>query len=91
VGVGDDQLDAVEAAGLERAQERRPEGAVLAVAHIQAQHLSAAIGGHAGGDHHRAAHHPAVYAGLEVGGVQEHIREGGVGERAGPECRYLGV
>jgi hypothetical protein len=30
MGIGDDQLDAVEAAGLQRPQERRPEGAVLA-------------------------------------------------------------
>jgi hypothetical protein len=57
--------------GLERAQERGPERAVLAVADVQAQHLAAAVGGHPGGDHHRAADDPAVHAGLEAGGVDE--------------------
>jgi hypothetical protein len=35
VGVGDDQLHPGQAAGLERAQERGPERAVLGVANIQ--------------------------------------------------------
>jgi hypothetical protein len=91
VGVGDDQLDAGEPAGLERAQERGPEGAVLAVADVQAQHLPTAISGHPGGDHHRPGDDPAVHAGLEVGGVNEHIREAGVGQGAGPERGHLGV
>jgi hypothetical protein len=91
VGVGDDQLDAVKPAGFERAQERGPERAVLAVTNVQAEDLSAAVGGDAGGDHHRAADHPAVHAGLEVGGVQEQVREGGVRKRAGPEAGDLGV
>ena len=46
VGIGDDQLDAGEPAGLERAQERGPERAVLAVTDVQAQHLPTAISGH---------------------------------------------
>jgi hypothetical protein len=36
VGVGDDELDAGEPSGFEAAQEGGPEGAVLAVAHVQA-------------------------------------------------------
>jgi hypothetical protein len=43
VGVGDDQLHAGRAAGLQRAQERRPKGAVLAVAHGEAEHLTVAV------------------------------------------------
>jgi hypothetical protein len=66
--------------GLERALERGPEGAVLAVAHVQAQHLAATVGGHAGGDHDRATDDPPVDPGLEVGGVHEHIGEAGVGQ-----------
>jgi hypothetical protein len=91
VGVRDDQLHPGQPAGLQAAEERRPEGAILAVADVQAQHLSAAVGGHAGGDHDRAAHHPAVHAGLEVGGVQEQVREAGVGQRARAERGDLAV
>jgi hypothetical protein len=79
VSVRDDQLDALEAAGFQAAQEGGPEGAVLGVADVQAQDLAAAVGGDASGDHHRAADHSAVDAGLEVGGVHEQVREVGVG------------
>jgi hypothetical protein len=78
VGVGDHQLDAMKPASLQAAQERGPEGTVFGVAHVQAEHLPAAISSHAGGDHHRAGDHPAVHPGLEVGGVHEQVREGGV-------------
>ena len=44
VGVGDDQLHPGQPAGLERAQERRPEGAILRVTDIQAEDLAAAVG-----------------------------------------------
>jgi len=53
VGVGDDQLHTTQSSGLERAQERRPEGAVLGVADLAAEHLAATVGGDPGGDHHR--------------------------------------
>jgi hypothetical protein len=91
VGVGDDQLHPGQPTGLERAQQRRPEGTVLGVADIQAEHFPAAVGGHPGGDDDRPGDHPAVHAGLEVGGVQEQVREGGVGQRTGPEVGDLGV
>jgi hypothetical protein len=78
VGVGDDQLHPGQPSGLERAQERGPEGAILAVAHVQAEDFPAAVGGHPGGDDDRAADDPAIHAGLEVGGVQEQVREAGV-------------
>ena len=54
MGVGDDQLGTGESAGLQRAQERGPEGAVLGVTNVQPQDLAAAVGGHAGGDHDRS-------------------------------------
>jgi hypothetical protein len=60
VGIGDHELDAGQPAGLERTQERGPEGAVLAVADLTAEDLAAAVGGDPGGDHHRPGHDPAV-------------------------------
>ena len=91
VGIGDDQLHAGQPACLERAQERGPEGAVLADSHVQAQDLAATIGGHAGGNHDRAGDDPAIDAGLEAGGIQEQVREGDVAKRTGPEAGNLGV
>jgi hypothetical protein len=85
VGVRHHELDTGESAGLQRAEERGPKGAVLAVTNIQPEDLAAAVGSHAGGGHDRSGDDPSVDAGLEVGGVQEHIREGGMGKRAGPE------
>jgi hypothetical protein len=52
VGVGDDQLHALEPPGLERAQELGPEGTVFGVADGEAEHLAAAIATHAGGHHY---------------------------------------
>ena len=46
VSVGDDQLHPGQAAGLERAQERRLECPVLGVAHGEAEDLTAAIAAH---------------------------------------------
>ena len=45
VGVGDHQLRPGQAAGLQRAQERGPERAVLGVADIEAEDLTAPVGG----------------------------------------------
>jgi hypothetical protein len=71
VGVGDDELDAGQPTGLERAQERRPEGAVFGVADVQAEDLLATVDDDPGGDHDCTADHPAIHPGLEVGGVHE--------------------
>jgi hypothetical protein len=91
VSIGDDQLDSDEPSGLEAAQEGGPKGAVLAVTNVQAQDLAAAVGGHPGGDHHRPGDDPPIDPGLEVGGIQEHIGKGGVGQRAGPEGGHLTI
>ncbi len=91
MGIGDDQLDPGQAAGLERAQERRPERAVLRVADGEAEHLAVAVGGHAGGDDDGLGDHPPVDPGLAVGGIQEHIREGLLGEAAVAEGADLGI
>jgi hypothetical protein len=51
VGVGDHHLHPAQASRLERAQERRPERAVLAVTHGEAEDLAAAVPAHPGGHH----------------------------------------
>jgi hypothetical protein len=53
VGVGDDKLDAAQAAAGESAQERRPEGLGLGRADVHAKHLASSIGVDADGDDDR--------------------------------------
>ena len=89
VGIGDNQLHPTQPAGLERAQERGPERPVLGVADIEAQHLTPPVGGDTGGDHHRLGHHPPVYPGLAVGGVEELIRVGDPGQGPVAERAHL--
>jgi hypothetical protein len=89
--IGDDQLHSSQPAGLQRAQKRRPEGAILAVADGEAEHLTAAVAAHPGGHHHGLGDHPAVDPGLAVGRVHEHIREALAGQRAVPERANLMV
>ncbi len=83
--VADDELHAVEASGSEALQERGPEGAVFAVTHGHAEDFAVAVAGHAGGDHHRPGHDPAVDAALDVGGVGEDVGELDVVQRPVPE------
>jgi hypothetical protein len=85
VGVADDQLHPAESAGLQRAQERGPERTILRIADVEAEYLAAAVGGHPGGDHHRLGHHPSVHPRLAVGGIQEDVRVGHLGQGAVPE------
>lgn len=83
VGVADDQLHPGQAAGLERAQERGLERAVLAVTDGEAEDFATAVGGDAGDacDHDDGlGDHPPIDAGLAVGGVQEQIREALAGQ-----------
>jgi hypothetical protein len=91
VGVGDDQLHPAKPTGLQAAQECRPEGAVLAVTHQEAEDLAAAIPTHPGGHHHGLGDDPAVDPGLAVGGVHEDIGERLTGQRSIPKRRHLSV
>jgi hypothetical protein len=91
MGVGDDQLHPGQAAGLERPQERRPEGTILAVPDGEAEDLAAAVAAHPGGHHHRLGDDPAVDPGLAVGGVDKDVGEGLSGQGAVPEGTHLGV
>ena len=74
-----------QASGPEAFEERRPEGAVFAVADLHAQDLPVPGGGHAGGDDHRPRHHPAVHPALDVGRVREDVGELDVIQAAVPE------
>ena len=75
VVVGDDELDAGEPARSKRAEEGRPEGPVLGVAHLDAEHLSVAVRSHAGRHDDGAGDHAAVHSRLHIGGVREHVGE----------------
>jgi hypothetical protein len=83
--IGDDELHAAQPAGAQASEEGGPEGAVLRVADVDAEHLAVAGGGDTGGDHHGAGHDPAPDPALEVGGVDEHVREPGVVQGPVPE------
>ena len=52
MGVGDDQLHPVQAAGHQVAQQGGPPGAVLAGDQVDAEHLPVAVGVDASGNHH---------------------------------------
>jgi RNA polymerase sigma-70 factor, ECF subfamily len=78
-------------AGLERAQERRPERPILAVSDPKAEDLAAAVTTHAGGHDHSLGHDAAVDSCLAVGGVHEHIGEALAGQGAVPEGGHLAV
>jgi hypothetical protein len=87
VRVGDDQCHPVQPAGLERAQEPGPKRAALAVPDVEPEDLAAAVGADPGGDHHGLGGHPGAAAaavpadpGLAVGGIEEHIGEGDLGQ-----------
>ncbi len=76
---------AAEAAGLQRASQGGAEGAVLRIADRAAEHLAVPVGGHACGDDDGLGDDAAVDPGLEVGRVEEHVRERGPGQRPVPE------
>jgi len=73
VGIGDDQLYPAEPTRLQRAQERGPERAVLAVADGEPEDLAPAVGPDTGGDHDRLGHHAVVHPRLAIGRVQEDV------------------
>lgn len=70
VVVGDDELDAVKAAGLEGEEEVLPGGAALAVGHLDGEDLAAAVPIDADRDQHRLAHNHAGLAHLLITSVE---------------------
>ena len=74
MGVGDDQLHAAEAALDQTAQEAAPEGFGLALADVEADHLTVAGLVHGVGEHQRLWHHAAAVSDLLDLGVQPQVR-----------------
>src|SRR6266536_5274629 len=74
VGVGDDQLDAAEAALDERAQEAAPEGLRLCLADVEGDHLPVAGLVDAVGEHEALAQDAAAVPYLLDLGVQPQVR-----------------
>jgi hypothetical protein len=74
VGVGDTQLDAVQATGTQRAEELPPKRLGLRLAHVHADDLTAARLVHAVGDHQRLVAHPTPPADPLDLGVHPQVR-----------------
>jgi hypothetical protein len=74
VGIGDDQLDAAQAAAGELAQERGPERLGLGRSDVHAEHLAPAVTVDANRNNHRDRHDAAILAHLHIGGVDPQIR-----------------
>ncbi len=74
--VADGELDAVQAASPQRAQELQPEGLGLDLTDVQADHLAHAVVVDGVGDHERLGHDTAAVTDLDVLGVQPQIRIG---------------
>ncbi len=86
VRVGDDELDTVQPARLQRPKELGPEDLVLAVTDVETEDFAAPVGGHSDGDDHRLGDDAVVDAGLAIRGVEEHIGVAGNAEVTATEC-----
>ncbi len=75
MGVGHHEPHASEAAGPQGAQEGRPEGPILGVTDREAEDLTVTLGGDPGGDDDGLGHDRAAVVGLDIGGVEEEVRE----------------
>ena len=71
--IGDDQLDAAQAAPGQAAQELHPERLGLAMAGGHAEHFAPAVGVHAHGDDDGGGNDAVVAPDLDVGGVQPDV------------------
>jgi len=70
MGVGDHQLDALEAALDQAFQESRPERLGLRGANAETDNLASAFGCNRHGDYRRDRDDAAAIADLEIGGVE---------------------
>jgi hypothetical protein len=91
VGIGDNQLHTAEPSGPKAAHERRPERTVLAVADVDAQHLSVAIRAYSGHDHDCSRDDSTANASLHIGGIREQIWKLDVIEWPSAERFKIGV
>lgn len=72
-GVGDDELDAAQAAPRELAQERGPERLGLRQADVHAEHLAPAIAVDPDRDDHRDRDNAPILTHLHIGGINPQI------------------
>ena len=79
--VGDDELDAVQAALAQAEQEVLPGRAAFAVGHFDGQDLAPPVPVDADGDQHRLARHHAALAHLLIASVEDEVGKG-LGEGA---------
>jgi hypothetical protein len=75
MAIGDDEADASKSPFSQTTQKRRPEGPVFAVPDINPEHLTIAIGAHAGGNDDGPGDHPATDTSFHIGGVTEQVGE----------------
>ena len=87
--VGDDQPHPGQATLFPSAQEPAPKHLVLRVTNIDTEHLTTAVGGDTGRHDHGHRGDLASATDMQIGGVKEHIREGGVAQRPAAECLDL--
>jgi hypothetical protein len=73
--VGDDELDAVEAAPAQSEKEVLPGRAALAVGHFDGQDLAAPVPVDSDRDQHGLAHDHAALAHLFITSVEDEVRE----------------
>ena len=85
-GIGGHEFHPGESAGVGLAEELGPERFVL-----DAEHLAAAVVAQPGGDHDGFGHDVAVFADMDVGGVQPDADEGLMAECSGAQHRDVSV
>ena len=73
VGIGDDQLHALQATAHQGLEEARPESLGLGGTHLQADDLAAPVRVNRHGDYRRDRDDPPALALLEIGGVEPEI------------------
>ena len=96
MGVAGDQHDALgvlvggdpQSPLAQGAQEGGPKVGGLSVAERHAQDLATSLGRDSGGDHQSLRDHSVVDPDIHVGGVDEHVGEPGVVQRAGEELTH---
>ena len=74
--VGEDELDALEAAPAQSEKEVFPRGAAFPVSHFDRQDLAAPVPVDANGDQHRLAHDHAAFVHLLIPGVEDEEGKG---------------
>jgi len=75
VVIGDDELDAVQAAGPQRFQKLFPARSALPVGELDRKHLAPAFLVDPDRDQHRLARNDAIVPDALVAGIQDQIRE----------------